>query len=125
MTNKTLNQKIVTILIAGVWIVNGLFCKVLDLVPRHQQIVTRILGETHSRLLTVLIGIAEILMACWILSGIKTRLNAVLQILIIAVMNSIEFILAPDLLLWGRVNAVFALLFMILIYCNKFKFKAS
>lgn len=125
MAHKTLNHKIVTILIAVVWIVNGLFCKVLNLVPRHEQIVARILGGTHSRLLTCLIGIAEILMACWILSGIKARLNAITQILIIAVMNSIEFILAPDLLLWGRMNAVFALLFMAMIYYNEFKLKAS
>ena len=34
-------------LIAAVWLANGLFCKVLNLVPRHQQIVARILGKTR------------------------------------------------------------------------------
>ncbi|MBL9170823.1 MAG: hypothetical protein JNN07_24030 [Verrucomicrobiales bacterium] len=50
---------------AGVWLVNGMYCKVLDGVPRHRWIVARILGEDHSLFLTRLIGIAEIAMAVW------------------------------------------------------------
>src|SRR5437773_4211250 len=103
MTDKN-KHKLLNYLIAAVWIANGLFCKVLNMVPRHQQIVARILGEEHARLLTLLIGLSEIVMAVWILSGIKTRLNAVVQILVIAVMNVLEFFLVPDLLLWGRGN---------------------
>jgi hypothetical protein len=106
--------------IALVWVINGFFCKLLNLTPRHQQIVERILGNNDSRLLTVLIGLAEIAMAIWILAGIYTKLNAVAQILIIAIMNALEFFLAPDLLLWGKFNAVFALMFMVLIYYNEF-----
>ena len=106
--------------IATVWIVNGLFCKVLNLVPRHQEIVARILGNTHSRLLTLLIGLSEIVMAVWILSGIMTRLNVITQIIIIATMNTLEFILAPDLLLWGQFNALFAFMFIIVILYNEF-----
>jgi len=41
---------IVTYLIAAVWLVNGLFCKVLHLTPRHERIVARILGEGISGL---------------------------------------------------------------------------
>ena len=59
-------------------------------------------------------------MAIWILTRWHSRLNALLQILIIAVMNTIEFFLAPDLLMWGHLNAVFALLFIIVIYYNEF-----
>lgn len=106
--------------IAGVWITNGLFCKVLNLVPRHQEIVARILGSEHARPLTLLIGVAEIGMAVWILSGIRKNLNAVTQIFVIAAMNSLEFFLVPDLLLWGRVNAFFAFAFIVLIYYNEF-----
>ena len=100
--------------------INGLFCKLLNFVPRHQQIVERILGNDNSRLFTVLIGLAEIGMAVWILTGAYARLNAVVQIIIIGVMNMLEFFLAPDLLLWGKVNAVLALMLMILIYYNEF-----
>lgn len=107
--------------IASVWIVNGLFCKVFNLVPRHQEIVGRILNTDNSRFLTLLIGFAEMGMGAWILSGIRKRFNAVLQILLIATMNAIEFIQAPDLLLWGRANAIFAFAFIILIYYNEFQ----
>lgn len=105
-----------------VWVGNGFFCKVMNLVPRHQGIVARVLGNNHARLLTLLIGISETLMAVWILSGFKARINATVQILIIAVMNIIEFILAPDLLLWGKANIIFAFMFIVLIYYNTFSF---
>jgi hypothetical protein len=106
--------------IGGVWIVNGLFCKVLNFVPRHQEIVARILHVDESRLLTFLIGLAEIGMGIWIWSNIGTRLNAVSQMIIIALMNTLEFFLAPDLLLWGRSNAIFAFMFILLIYYKEF-----
>ncbi|MBL7855655.1 MAG: DoxX-like family protein [Cyclobacteriaceae bacterium] len=103
-----------------IWLVNGLFCKVLNLVPRHEQIVSRILGHDHSRLLTISIGLSEILMSAWILSGLKKRLCAVTQIVVVAIMNTLEFIVVPDLLLWGRLNSLFAFLFILLIYYNEF-----
>ncbi|EJL71856.1 DoxX-like family protein [Chryseobacterium populi] len=116
-------RKIHTILnycIATVWIINGLFCKVFNFVPRHEQIVARILNNDHSRILTILIGLSEIVMALWILTGVKTKLNAILQITTIAAMNILEFILVPDLLLWGKFNSLFAFLFILLIYFNEF-----
>jgi hypothetical protein len=118
-------NRIVTFFIAAVWLVNGLFCKVLNLVPRHQEIVARILGEEYAGFFTKAIGFSEIAMAVWILSGIRTRLNAITQITIIAVMNVIEFIIAPDLLLWGRLNMVFASLFILLIYVNEFHLRSK
>jgi len=114
-TNRFLN-----FFIAAVWIANGLFCKVLDLVPRHQEIVARILGEGYARELTVLIGCLEIAMAIWILSGIRARWCATVQLVVIVTMNTLEFILVPDLLLWGKLNALFAFLFTLLIYSNAF-----
>ncbi|MCU7616813.1 DoxX-like family protein [Chryseobacterium sp. PBS4-4] len=116
-------NKIFNYFIAAVWLINGLFCKVLNLVPRHQEIVSRILSDDHSRILTILIGISEIIMAVWILSGFKTKLNAITQIAIIASMNILEFILVPDLLLWGHYNSLFAFLFIVLIYFNEFYLK--
>ncbi len=119
MTKRTSN-KILTFCIAFVWIANGLFFKVLDMAPRHEAIVARILGVDYSRLLTVLIGASEIVMAFWIVSTYKSRLNAILQIVIVAAMNILEFFLVPDLLLWGRVNIVFAFLFILVVYFNEF-----
>lgn len=111
---------ILTYFIAAVWMVNGLFCKALNLVPRHQQIVANILGEEYAGILTKAIGIAEVFMAIWVLSGIKTRLNAIIQIIIIAIMNILEFILVPELLLWGKGNSIFALMLILVIYYNEF-----
>jgi hypothetical protein len=111
---------LLSIFIAAVWLINGLFCKVLGLVPRHREIVARILGETHADLITKAIGFAEIGMTFWILSGIESRANAVTQIVIVAAMNVLEFVLARDLLLWGRVNAIIASLFILLIYYREF-----
>jgi hypothetical protein len=108
-------------LIAFVWLANGLLCKVLNLVPRHQQIVARILGDEHARVFTVLIGVAEVAMVVWILSGIRKRLNVLTQILVVATMNTLEFFLVPDLLLWGKANVVFAAVFIGLIYYNEFR----
>ena len=119
MTDQAIH-KLLTYCIAAIWIANGLFCKVLNLVPRHQQIVARILGNENSRIFTIAIGISEIFMAIWILSNFKTKLNAITQILIIATMNTLEFILVPDLLLWGKANSIFALILILVVYFNEF-----
>lgn len=111
---------LINFLIALVWFGNGLFCKVLNLVPRHQQIVANIFGPNYASQLTKLIGFAEVGMAIWIFSGRWHRLNAITQICVIAGMNILEFVLVPDLLLWGRANVVFAFLFILLICINEY-----
>jgi len=106
--------------IALVWLVNGLFCKVLNLVPRHGQIVAEILGDSYARTFTILIGLAEVVMFLWVLSEFKPRFNAFTQIFIVILMNILELFLVPELLLWGRWNAAFAILFVLVIYTNAF-----
>jgi len=115
-------HRILTILIAAVWLANGLLCKVLNLTPRHEEIVRIILNTDRASAyyLTFLIGIAEIVMAIWVLTKSKSKFNAITQIMVVATMNILEFILIPDLLLWGRLNSVFALLFIGLVYYNEF-----
>lgn len=117
---KEKKHKILTFFIASVWLANGLFCKVFNLVPRHEQIIGRILGNNYSRPLIILIGIAETMMAIWMLTRFKPKFNAIVQMTIVATMNIIEYLVVPDLLLWGRLNIVFAFLFIGLIYYNEF-----
>ena len=81
----------------------------------------QILGSNHARTLTILIGLAEILMAIWIVLKFKPKLNAIVQIVVVITMNIIETFLAPELLLWGKFNLVFAALFVLLVYYNQFK----
>ena len=119
MSDKNKHTILIYIL-STVWLVNGLVCKVLNLVPRHEEIVAQILGAEHSRLFTVLVGLSEVIMAIWIFSKFKSKLNAVAQITVVAVMNTLEFILVPDLLLWGKLNSFYALLFIGLVYYTEF-----
>jgi len=93
---------------------------VLNVVPRHEEIVERILGGDHSKLLTILIGFSEIGMAIWILTKFKSKLNAIAQMTVVATMNILEYILVPDFLLWGKFNSLFALLFIGIVYFNEF-----
>ena len=81
---------LLNIIIAAVWLINGLFCKVLSLVPRHRAIVAKILGESHADVITRLIGFAEIGMTLWIVSGIYPKVNAATQIFIVVLMNILE-----------------------------------
>lgn len=113
-------NKILIYLFALVWFINGFYCKFLNLVPRHKEIVGKILGTEFSSSLTKAIGVFEVAMAIWIVSKIKSRLNAITQILIIGTMNILEFFLAPDLLLWGKFNSLFAFIFIIIIWFNEF-----
>ncbi|QIX62923.1 hypothetical protein HER32_17785 [Hymenobacter sp. BT18] len=102
--------------IAAVWLVNGLLCKVMNLVPRHEAIVSRILGATYATPITKLIGVAEIGMAIWVLSKRWIKLNTATQIALVLTMNLLEYFLAADLLLWHSWNLVFAGLFALSLY---------
>ena len=88
-----------TLFIAGVWIFHGLYSKVLAGIPRHRSIVAAILGERFADVAVILIGILEILLGLWILSGIRRRLNALLQSLALITMNTLEILFAREFLL--------------------------
>ena len=105
---------------ALVWLVNGLICKILNLVPRHQEIVSEILGSDFARELTFIIGLGEVLIAIWIISRRLRHLSAMTQIILIGVMNIMEFFLVPHLLLWEKLNVIFAFSFIILVYYQAF-----
>ncbi len=107
---------VLRILIGSVWLINGLFCKVLGWVPRHQEIVATILGDEHSLMITRAIGFGEVGLALWIWSGVRARLSAGLQMLLVGTMNVIEFLRAPDSLLWGQFNTLFAAAFIALVW---------
>jgi hypothetical protein len=64
-------------------------------------------------------------MAVWILTRITPRLNAALQIVIVLTMNALEALLVPELLLFGRWNALFALLFCLLIAYDAFRLEKT
>ena len=113
-------RSLLTICIASVWLINGLYCKLLDFVPRHKEIVGRILGDQHALYMTKMIGLGEVFLAVLIIFGFRSRQLAIIQIFLVVLMNSLEIILAPDLLLFGRLNGVLALVFIMLIIYAEF-----
>lgn len=117
--NSKLNT-LINIFIASVWFLSGLLYKILLISPRHQLIVGKILGSEYAEIFTFLIGISEVLLALWILWGRLPRWTAIFQMLIIAVMNLLEFFLASEFLLWGRWNILFAFFFILFIYRFQF-----
>ena len=120
MRDRRKIHKILNYLIATVWLINGLVCKLLNLVPRHQLIISRIFGDEEAEVLTRAIGLTEIVIAIWILSSIRSRMCAITQIIIVVTMNALEFFLAPDLLLFGKINSLVALFFVAIVYFNEF-----
>ncbi len=118
MITRPPTSTLLTVFVGAVWLINGLICKVLEFVPRHREIVARILGESQADLFTLLIGIAECGMAVWVMSRFKPRLCATVQIVVVVAMNVIEFYLVPDLLLFGRFNLFLAVVFAIVVYYN-------
>lgn len=101
--------------IAAVWLTNGLYCKVLNGVPRHRIIVASILGNEHAATFTIMIGFAEIAMAIWIITQLFPHINIVTQSVIVLLMNAIELFMTPHLLLWGPWNSLFAFCFVCII----------
>jgi len=120
MFKEYLNS-ILNVIIASVWFINGLIFKILDVIPRHEQIVGEVFSKNASSVLTFIIGLGEVALAFWVLSKYRSKLCTIFQIIIIAAMNIIEFIVVLDLLLWGKLNIVFAFAFMGLIYFNEYK----
>ncbi|MBN8584368.1 MAG: DoxX-like family protein [Ignavibacteria bacterium] len=122
MKKNTLHN-ILTILISLVWLINGLFAKVLGFVPRHQEIVAKILGDGISFIAVKVIGVLEIGMFIWVISRKYSRLAAIMQITVVLTMNVLEYIIAPELLLFGRLNIVIAVFFVSVVYFNEFILK--
>lgn len=114
-------QRCIDVLLAAVWVVMGLYCKLLGMVPRHEAIVGEILGVDTATWLTPLIGTGEICLGIWIATGLHRKLSASIQILLVITMNLLECTLAVEHLLWGPINILFALLFCFLVYWNAFR----
>lgn len=92
--------RIATIALAAVWLIHGLFAKVLGFAPRHEEIVARFFGDAHARGIVVAIGMGEIAMAAWIVSGHRRRRCALAQAILVVAMNALELWRARDLLLF-------------------------
>ena len=102
--------------IASVWIYQGLWCKMLGRMPRHQEIVGTVPFLTASRAHRALValGVLECAIALWVLSGMWAREAALLETFLLATMNAAGLIWAsraiPDPLGMLLQNFAFLLL---------------
>jgi hypothetical protein len=108
--------KLAGIFIGGVWIFHGLYSKIFDGIPRHKMIVGRILGEPLADLATPCIGMMEVLLGCWAIWGRHRKINASIQTLGLISMNTLEIILARDLLISAAGMVALNLCFIALIW---------
>jgi len=106
----------IRVFLALVWLANGLWAKVLGGAPRHREIVAVLLGRDLAEVFTVLIGIGEVVIALWILSGRFPVTCGWVQIILVVSMNLIEQAVVPGLLLWGRWNLLWAFAFALFVW---------
>ena len=92
-----------TSIVASVWLGHGLLNKLLHFSPRHLQIVQSVPGLAGSRGEAVLtaIGLCEVGIAVWVLSGWAAGVSAAVQTVALLSMNVVELSFARPLLLWS------------------------
>jgi uncharacterized membrane protein YkgB len=84
------DRKLIRLSIALVWLYQGLWCKVLGGVPRHQAIVSAVpfIGPAAGRVALIALGLVECTIAIWVLSGERMREAAIVQTALLATMNA-------------------------------------
>ena len=85
--------------IGAVWVFHGLYSKLLNGIPRHRLIVGKILGVANAGMAAKAIGLAEVLLGLWAFTGWQPVGCAVVQTSAIVAMNTLEILLAGELLI--------------------------
>ncbi len=104
------------LVVAAVWLVHGLYNKLLGGSPRHLAIVqaTPGLDGAAGEQALAAIGMLEVAIAVWVLSAWAPRLCAAAQTIALLSMNGVELTFARDLLLWPAALIPLNLLFLTL-----------
>jgi len=86
--------------VAGVWIYQGLWCKLLRRVPRHEAVVgsVRFLDPRRAHLTMFTLGVTECLLAVWVLSGWRPLAALTTQCVLLAAMNAGGLMWARELI---------------------------
>ena len=103
--DNAVNQRTVRLsgtVIGGVWIFHGLYSKLLNGIPRHREIVARVVGEEFATPVTKLVGAGEIMLGFWTWSGRARKACATTQTAALVSMNTLEIARADDLLISAR-----------------------
>lgn len=113
---RTTTHRLFAALIGGVWVFHGLWSKVLGQIPRHELIVARILGDAWAAPATLAIGLCEIAMGLWVFTGLFRRTCATVQTLALVAMNTLEILIARDLLISAPGMVALNLVFLSLVW---------
>ena len=92
-----MQRTLVRLPLALVWLYQGLWCKLLDRTP-HQAAIVAGLPYLNARVLLISIGAIECALAIWIIGGRYTRLTAMAQTVLLAVMNAGGLLFAANLI---------------------------
>jgi uncharacterized membrane protein YphA (DoxX/SURF4 family) len=76
--------------IAAVWLYEGLWCKLLGRVPHQEAVVEAhpLFGPRSAAVVLKGIGVVEVLLAVWVLSGYAPWLAALVQTALLVGMNA-------------------------------------
>jgi hypothetical protein len=86
--------------VAGVWIYQGLWCKLLGRVARHEAVAGSVpfLGPRMAHLTMFALGVTECLLALWVLGGWWPLAAWISQCLLLAAMNAGGLLWARELI---------------------------
>ncbi len=112
--NRQAAGRQIAALVASVWLYHGLVNKLLHGEPRHLAIVQAVpgLAGTAGEVVLAMVGVAEVLVAVWVLSGVLPRACAAAQTLFLLPMNALELSFAREHLLWPAMLVPVNLLFL-------------
>jgi uncharacterized membrane protein YphA (DoxX/SURF4 family) len=88
---------VVRLAVAAVWLYEGLWNKLLGRAQREAQVVESVpgLGPRFGQLFLKVLGVVEVVLALWIVSGIYPGTCAIVQIALLIVLNA-------NGLMWAR-----------------------
>jgi DoxX-like family len=104
------------IFIGSVWLFHGIYSKILNGIPRHRLIVGKILGARNAEIATRVIGLFEMLLGLWVLTGWLPIGSAMVQTAAIIAMNTLEIVLARELLISALGMVILNLGFLTLVW---------
>ena len=83
--------------VAAVWLYEGLWNKILGRAPREAQVVAAVprFGARYGQSFLKALGVVEVLLAVWVMSGIVPGTCAIVQVILLIVLN-------VNGLLWSR-----------------------
>jgi len=81
---------LIRIAIAGVWLYEGLWCKILARAPQQAAVVAAhpLFSPERARLVLLVIGVVEVALAVWVLTGLTPVLAALAQTVLLVGMNA-------------------------------------